>query len=160
MGIVTNDKNQNSRPIDEQCNYFCGPGDIESWSRAIKTLSEQAYTLIGSQENQTTETKRLGIWAVDNEPYSDAATGVGLGINLLKLYGPMPVSNSDVVKDMARRAEDGDTLLRSALESVGQDPGPSVAGSLDRPQATRGGPGLGYLLLLGGAYYLYTRRGE
>lgn len=153
MGIVLNDKNQPSRPIDDQCNWFCGPSDIESWGRAVNTLVNATTQLAGSASSSTPELSAAVQWAEANKPYGELGIGTFFGTKLLAVYGAAPPANKEVVADLAARAENGDTLLRRAQESLGVEPAQPGAQAGRTPNTSWG---LAELLGLAGlAYAIY-----
>ena len=154
---VVNDLNQPSRPTDRQCNWFCAPVDISSWGRALLSINDRAVVLFNAatpEERETDPMRALFQWQEDSKRYAE------LGLSLSNLWGmtsnlyPALTLNSTVVKDLARRAEDGQVLLDQAAEAIGAPAPLALPGSqLARPVALDFGDMLPALALLGAWFY-------
>jgi len=125
--MLTNDKgNTESNPYD----YYAGGGDIASWGRVHKSISDSVSSVLSS-EGELPSRGEAGAWVEASEKYSDLSN-VGLGFEGMADFGADWFNSEGIIKDTIDSAREGKRLLGLLRRQAGI-PGGSTTGGTDNP---------------------------
>ena len=125
--MLTNDKGKTeSDPYD----YFAGGGDVASWGRVHKSISDSVSSVLSSEGELPSRGEAVA-WVEQGGRYSDLSN-VGLGFEGMADFGADWFNSEGIIKDTIGSAREGERLLGLLRKQAGI-PGGSTTGGTDNP---------------------------